>query len=105
VEPDITECRRYTMEPSLRRVEERPLSIKREDGFFSDFERRMDRMFDKVFGNSLVSYVAPKTRGMFSPRTDIRETGNDIKITAEMPGIDRDDVDVSAMLFRKLSHP
>jgi HSP20 family protein len=83
------------MELSLRRVEERPLNLRRESGFFSDFDRRMDRIFDEVFGSSLVSYVTPETRGIFSPRMDIRESSNDIKITAEMPGIDREDIDVS----------
>jgi HSP20 family protein len=87
--------RRYTMELSLRRVEERPMSLRRESGFLSDFERRIGSMFDDVFGGSLVSYVMPETRGVFSPRTDIKETKKSIKIVAEMPGIDREDIDVS----------
>ncbi len=83
------------MEVSLRRVEEAPLSLWREDRLFSDIERRMDSLFDEVFGESLVSYVMPETRGIFSPRTDIKESDNDLKVSAEMPGIDQKDIDVS----------
>ncbi len=83
------------MELSLRRVEDRPLSLRRETDFFSDLERRMDNWFDEVFGGSLVSYVMPETRGIFSPRIDIKETDENFQILAEMPGIERADMDVS----------
>ena len=83
------------MELSLRRYEDMPLDRRRENRFFTDFERRMDSLFDEVFGGSLVSYVAPEVRGMFSPSIDIKETGKNVKITAEMPGMTRDDIGVS----------
>lgn len=83
------------MELSLRRYEERPLDLRRDDRFFSDFERRMDSLFDEVFGGSLVSYVAPEVRGLFSPTIDIKEKGKSIEISAEMPGMNREDIDVS----------
>ena len=80
---------------SLRRVEEAPLSLLSENRFFTDFDRRMDNLFDEVFGGSLVSYVVPETRGIFSPRTDIKESDKDFRVSAEMPGIDHKDIDVS----------
>jgi HSP20 family protein len=92
----IMEDRRYTMEVSLRRTEERmPSLIPREMIFFSDMERRMEGLFDQVFGPSLVTYVMPETRGVFSPRTDIKETKKDFKIVSEMPGMDPNDIEVS----------
>jgi HSP20 family protein len=83
------------MELSLRRYEERPLDLRRENRLFTDFERRMDSLFDEVFGGSLVSYVVPESRGLFSPSIDIKETGNSIEISAEMPGINPENIDVS----------
>ena len=83
------------MELSLRHVEETPPNLRRERDFFSDFERRMNHLFDEVFGGSLVTYVMPETRGTFSPRTDIKETDKNFQISAEMPGIDREDIEVS----------
>ncbi len=83
------------MELSLRRYEERPLDLRRETRFFPDFERTMDSLFDEVFGGSLVSYVAPEVRGVFSPSIDIKETGKSVEISAEMPGMSHEDIDVS----------
>jgi len=83
------------MEVSLRRVEERPSLIPRERSFFSDMERGVETLFDQVFGPSLVSYVTPETRGVFFPRTDIKETKKNFKIVSEMPGLDLKDIDVS----------
>jgi HSP20 family protein len=60
-----------------------------------NLERRMERLFDEVFGTSLVSYVMPETRGLFTPRTDIKETKNRIEIVSEMPGMDTKDIEVS----------
>jgi HSP20 family protein len=81
------------MELSLRRIEEVP-SLWGGRGFFSDMGSGLN-LFDDFFGGSLVSYIAPETSGMFSPRTDIKETAKSIKIMAEMPGINQEDIDVS----------
>ncbi len=83
------------MELSLRNVENRPLDIWREDNLFSDFERRMDCLLGEVFGGSLTGYVAPETRGVYAPRIDIKETSDAFQILAEMPGMNREDIDVS----------
>ena len=47
------------MELSLRRIEDRPLDLRREGGFFSDFERRMDCLLDEVLGGNLTGYQMP----------------------------------------------
>jgi HSP20 family protein len=58
--------------------------------------RRIETLFDQVFGASpLVTYMTPETRGVFYPRTDIKETKKNIKIVSEMPGMDPNDIDVS----------
>ncbi len=83
------------MELSLRRIENAPLDLRREGGFFSDMERSMDCLLDEVFGGSLTGYVMPETRGMYAPRIDIKETSKGFEIAAEIPGMDREDIDVS----------
>ena len=83
------------MELSLRRIANEPLDLWREGGFFSDIESGMDCLFDEVFGGSCVTYVVPETRGAYSPRIDINETADSINVSAEMPGMSQDDIDVS----------
>ena len=83
------------MEVSLRRVHEMPSRIRREVRSFSDLENRVESLFDRVFGTSLVSYVMPETKGEFSPRMDIKETKKDFKIVSEMPGMDSKDIEVT----------
>ena len=84
------------MEVSLRRVQETPSHIRKETNYFSDMGRRIETLFDQVFGTSpLVTYMTPETRGVFYPRTDIKETKKNIKIVSEMPGMDPNDIDVS----------
>jgi HSP20 family protein len=80
---------------SLRRLEERPLDLWRENSFLSNFERRMESLFDEVFDGDLVSYATPELRGIFYPRIDVRETGHAFKISAEIPGMRQEDIDVS----------
>jgi HSP20 family protein len=92
----ITKSRRDAMELSLRRHGETlPSRILREESSLFDFDRKMEDLFDQVFGTSLVSYVMPETRGIFSPRTDIKETKKAIRIVSEMPGMESKDIDVS----------
>ena len=83
------------MELSLRRIEDRPLDLWRGGGIFSDIESGMDYLFDEVFGGSCVTYVVPETRGVYSPRIDINETADTINVSAEMPGMNQNDIDVS----------
>jgi HSP20 family protein len=83
------------MELSLRRIEDRPLDLWRGGGVFSDIESGMDCLFDEVFGGSCVTYVVPETRGVYSPRIDINETADTINVSAEMPGMNQNDIDVS----------
>ncbi|OPY65178.1 MAG: Spore protein SP21 [Syntrophorhabdaceae bacterium PtaU1.Bin034] len=83
------------MELSLRHINERPSRIRRDELSILDFDRRIESLFDSVFGTSLVSYVMPETRGLFSPRTDIKETKKNFKVVSEIPGMDPKDIEVS----------
>jgi HSP20 family protein len=82
------------MATSIRNIQE-PSLLRRESDFFSGFERRIDNLFDQVFGPSLVTYVEPESRRDFNPRIDIKETKKDFRVAAELPGLDKKDIEVS----------
>ena len=55
-------------------------------------QRRMNRMFDDFFGD--FGQTAPSTM-QFVPRIDVSETEKEIKVTAELAGIDEKDVEIT----------
>ncbi len=54
---------------------------------------RMNQLFDETFLPAQGSEAAPAT-AMWAPAVDIYESGDDIVVKAEIPGIDRDGVAV-----------
>ena len=63
---------------------------------FLQMRREMNRLFDDVFGGfGLPNLLAPPLRQMaMAPKIDVSETDNEIRVTAEMPGIDQNNVEV-----------
>jgi len=59
----------------------------------SAIHERMNQLFDETFLPARGSEAAPAA-AMWSPTVDIYESGEDIVVKAEIPGIDRDDVAV-----------
>ncbi len=55
----------------------------------------MLRNFDVMSSDMDRSWVFPIGMGAYIPRLDTTEQGNEIKITAEVPGIDDKDLDVT----------
>ena len=53
----------------------------------------IDRLFDDFMGN--MEWPIVTGEGVLSPRTDIAETDKEITVTAEMPGLEEKDIDVS----------
>jgi len=54
------------------------------------FQREMNRLLDTFFGAEV-----PWGEGQWSPRMDVSETESDVVVKAEVPGLDRGDIDVS----------
>src|SRR5438270_12994085 len=63
---------------------------------FLAMRREMIRLFDDVFGGfGLPSVIGPALRQMpVAPKIDVTETENEIQVTAELPGIDPNEVQV-----------
>lgn len=56
-----------------------------------EIQSRMTRMFEEAFGRS--SFAIERT-GTWSPTVDVYETDKDYVIRAELPGIDRKDIEI-----------
>jgi HSP20 family protein len=69
----------------VKREEENPFSLLR---------REMDSLFDNFFSGFGIEPFASRL-GAFSPRVDVTENDKEIRISAELPGIDEKDIDVS----------
>lgn len=61
---------------------------------FTFFRKEFDDLFDSFFRSVDVKHLEPGT-GSFSPRIDIVESEKEIRIKAELPGMDEKDIDVS----------
>ncbi|MGD0232627.1 MAG: Hsp20/alpha crystallin family protein [Syntrophorhabdales bacterium] len=85
------------MELTLRNVYERPASFLRNTRFFSPQpERGFEDLVDEFFGcPAVVPVGVGEMGGLFNPRLDIKETKESIQVVAELPGMDRNDIDVS----------
>lgn len=72
----------------VRREEEHPIVT---------LQRQMNQLFDSLFygGEATIPEDVDVWRADFSPRIDVKETETVIEITAELPGMDEKDVDVS----------
>ncbi len=60
------------------------------------FQRDMNRLFDEFFSSgSGLSPWSEEQWGTLSPRVDVSETDTEVKVAAELPGMDRDDIELS----------
>jgi HSP20 family protein len=65
---------------------------------FSSFRREMDRLFDDFFAPAEARTFAPAARaeaGMIMPSIDVQEDEKAYTLTAELPGIDLKDIELS----------
>jgi len=62
---------------------------------FSTFGREVSRMFDEVFrGFPAMGGRGAAVMGGFAPNLDVRETDNSLEVTAELPGLSEEDVEL-----------
>lgn len=61
---------------------------------FEDAENRINRFIDRVFNEPFGTLALPETFG-WVPAMDVAENAKELTLTAELPGMDQKDVDVS----------
>jgi HSP20 family protein len=86
---NLAPWRRGEKEVPVRRDGER-------DPFYA-LHRRMDRLFDDFFNNFSLTRFGDwgESWGAFNPRIDLSETDKEFKVSAELPGLDENDIEVS----------
>ncbi len=65
---------------------------------FRDFQREMNRLFDDFFSDFPLAHRRGEKgleAGVFNPRVDVSETGKEVKVAAELPGLDEEDISVN----------
>jgi len=83
--------------PRIGRGRDQALARRGESDPFRDLQREMNRLFDDFFSDFP---LAPRggERGLaaagFSPRVDVSETEKEVKVSAELPGMDEKDISV-----------
>lgn len=61
---------------------------------FDDIENRMNRFFDRTLNEPFSNDLFPHVLG-WMPATEIFETAEELTLTAELPGMEQKDIDVS----------
>jgi excinuclease ABC subunit A len=84
-----------------RRRHARGLPASRSSGMFDDFRKEMDRMMERFFGDAATTAAARTgfpsltTVGAVRPAIDITENDKAITLTAELPGMSEEEVDLT----------
>lgn len=65
-----------------------------EDDPFTLFRKEMDNLMENFFGGSK-AWPFESRLGAFSPKVDVVENEKEIKVSAELPGMDEKDIELS----------
>jgi HSP20 family protein len=79
----------------LMQLSKKDVPVRREErNPFALFRKEMDALFDNFFsGFDLQRFES--SLGGFNPKVDVVENDKEIKVTAELPGIDEKEIDLS----------
>lgn len=85
--------------PKLGKRDARSLIRRKDEDNLLTFQREMNRLFDNFFGGfgleSTMDWAEDSlTKSSFSPRIDVSETNKEVKVSAELPGMEEKDVTV-----------
>lgn len=64
----------------------------------TSLRREMDRLFDDFLGGSFFTptrWALPELQGDLTPEIDVKENGKEMVLTAELPGMDEKDIELS----------
>ena len=79
--------------PSVRRSDNLPDTV-RGDPFLA-FRHEMDRLFDSFFAPAHFGRFGGLGGFPFNPAVDVSETDKEVRVRAELPGVEEKDIDVS----------
>ncbi|MBN2030540.1 Hsp20/alpha crystallin family protein [bacterium] len=80
--------------PISRNKKYNPIQLAEKNNPFGLLQREMNRLFDDFFGDFRLPFFREKWASHY-PQIDMIETDKDIKITAELPGLDNKDIDIT----------
>jgi len=60
-----------------------------------NLRNEMDRLFDEFFGRTSERFGLEVGEGVWSPDVDISETDNEIIVSAELPGVKKEDIKIT----------
>jgi HSP20 family protein len=61
---------------------------------FLSLHREMNRLFDDILRGSSMGSSQGMAGGMIAPHVNVSETDNEFRVTAELPGVTEDDIQV-----------
>jgi len=78
------------------RSDEGRLPLRREDNPFARLQKEMNSMFEDFFSSFRTPFsLFGESSGAFTPRVNVDETANEVKVTVELPGMEEKDVNLS----------
>jgi HSP20 family protein len=82
-----------------KKNDENALALRRRElDPFAQFRREMDNMFEGMLGDwTGPMNLLDRNLGNWMPRIDVRETAKEIRVTAELPGMEEKDLEVSLL--------
>lgn len=81
----------------IRRSRESLPAVRHRRGEVSDLQRDVNRLFDEFFGDmGLTPFHGVDARlSAFTPSVNVSETDHEVKVTAELPGLEEKDIEVT----------
>jgi HSP20 family protein len=81
--------------PSLFRWNRgRSLPARRENSPFLSLQREMNRLFEDFWHGFDIEPLGTREWGNFAPRVDVQETDTEVRVIADLPGLDEKDFEV-----------
>ncbi len=69
--------------------------LRKDESDVMRFRNEMDRIFDDFFSDPFGLLPISRMESSFTPRVDVIETEKEVKVTAEIPGMDEKDIQVT----------
>ena len=82
-------------EPQYPRETEPFRAIRDFDRIFDGFRRDMDRLFWDPFGTPAIAIRRSITPAVYTPRMNIQDKGDVYTLTAEMPGMNKENLEIT----------